>query len=1157
MLQSKVVVDDYNKDGDNKINLSINNENEQKPPIFSTQLPKQKSKIMKQTSFLAPRQQSIYQKKIEYKQNYNFSGNKSSIIEDHITNNHNNSNELSNPSLSVPNTFHHKSHPNAKSKELGSTFINDDHTNNSDQHHQNNNNSNHQNKTPNWMPEELNENWPQSFNIEKPKEINSQKTNEPTTINTIVHNSDIQLKENLPWQNKYKSPAPKNLQHLFNESKEITDTSSPFSKPTTSSPMKIFGGNYDTYTKQQFNDVLQNIASNKNTPAHINSKPILNSNQQILNKPNENIKAFTKTGSYNGKSYMTNANNIFKNLERKFKSGDVRVVSQDTATSTPKRKVDTEQPQEEIEYASYTTGYSSDEKSEIQIQKSNEYTMISKSEESEEKSEEQSDEKSSEIQIDELKELTFDDNDSSYTHESTEEEEEEEEIQDLSINNTITQIKLKSPSKLRKEYESPIINGEIQPNLEILEKHGNMIYDEENFRWINQDENYTLDGLSDLEEEQPKKKEVSFHKNVGDITAISQIQDISFSESKKELISVLTDVLEELSVIDWNNVEEIDVSNKQLKTLNGLSKCLPSLKDLDASNNELIYLSGIPNVIKLNLSNNKIENRSTLNEFTKLRNLSLSNNYLTNINLLNNIQLTYLNLSNNNLNSLNGLRNLKYLSELSLCGNQLEVIDLADYEFNELRNLNVSNNRIVEIKNINHLTKLRVLNCDYNSLEVFQLSGFITKLQINHNFLKLLDVRGLKNLRCLKFDNNLVEQFLTKRGNGIEKISCKFQPNEIDFSGCLNLKVLNISGCSFIPKNDNITHLTMNAGTFKTLPKDFATQFFNLQYLNLNFNHFKSLKPLSGLKKLYYLSLVSNDLSDFYETMNCLKSSKNSLVVLDQRLNPFTFAYPYVFFPDETPIQQLKNIEDLETFEINLKELSNGEWQERNNNFISNEILNYRNLTMLYFQNLKKLDEDADVLVLTTPGNHYVDIRIFKQYYPCINNNLPFDQVFELCLAGKEVPLTENKIKFESIINSQSLKDSFKTGKIEIDDDIGEFSEYGLDRKEIGKMKNGKGVISPYIEIWRSLDPSKHSPKKEVRESTTESVEFSTYELKTGLGKLIQLGNWKQGIIQLENDIIVLRSWFNGHHWDNLIKYGDISKFNIDNNLNWVCIEKN
>lgn len=60
------------------------------------------------------------------------------------------------PQPSVPNTFHYKSHPNAKSKELGGSILVED-----DQHNSLRQNSHSFGVTPQWMPEELNEKWTQ------------------------------------------------------------------------------------------------------------------------------------------------------------------------------------------------------------------------------------------------------------------------------------------------------------------------------------------------------------------------------------------------------------------------------------------------------------------------------------------------------------------------------------------------------------------------------------------------------------------------------------------------------------------------------------------------------------------------------------------------------------------------------------------------------------------------------------------------------------------------------------------------------------------------------------------------------------------------------------------------------------------------------------
>ena len=226
----------------------------------------------------------------------------------------------------------------------------------------------------------------------------------------------------------------------------------------------------------------------------------------------------------------------------------------------------------------------------------------------------------------------------------------------------------------------------------------------------------------------------------------------------------------------------------------------------------------------------------------------------------------------------------------------------------------------------------------------------------------------------------------------------------------------------------------------------------------------------------------------------------------------------------------------------------------------------------------KEAEEKTSTLALTTPGDNYVDIRIFKTHYPSSSSSsrsyssLPFDQIFEIGLAGKEIALDNDKIKFDNYINTLALQESIKSGSsIQIDSDIGHFSNHGLDRKETGEMKNSEGIIAPYIEIWRSLDPLRHTPDREVRENVNnEYMNVFTLKLIDHLGVLIRIGNWIQGIIQEGQSIHVIRSWYNENlgEWCNLIEYGDKDVFPVEfngkideivivsNGWKWKCIEK-
>lgn len=224
-------------------------------------------------------------------------------------------------------------------------------------------------------------------------------------------------------------------------------------------------------------------------------------------------------------------------------------------------------------------------------------------------------------------------------------------------------------------------------------------------------------------------------------------------------------------------------------------------------------------------------------------------------------------------------------------------------------------------------------------------------------------------------------------------------------------------------------------------------------------------------------------------------------------------------------------------------------------------------------------EELTSTLAFTTPNDNYVDIRIFKSFYPYIskiNKDDKFQEVFQWCIAGKEIPLDNGRIKFDNVISSVALHESLILGDpLVIDSDIGTFSEYGLDRKETGEMKNDNGVVSPYIEIWRSLDPLKHTPNKEVREdeeNNDANIPIFALELINGLGRLVRIGNWIQGVIQDKDTVHVIRCWYDvdEQKWVNVIEFGEFDKFPIEfdgkvddiitvdkeRDWKWKCVEK-
>lgn len=227
-------------------------------------------------------------------------------------------------------------------------------------------------------------------------------------------------------------------------------------------------------------------------------------------------------------------------------------------------------------------------------------------------------------------------------------------------------------------------------------------------------------------------------------------------------------------------------------------------------------------------------------------------------------------------------------------------------------------------------------------------------------------------------------------------------------------------------------------------------------------------------------------------------------------------------------------------------------------------------------------DEATKTLVLTTPENHFVDIRTFKEYYcPKSGNGLPFDKVFEWCLSGIEEEIKgTSKIQFNQEINSIAIAKSLKNNeplKFGLPD-IGDFSsiEGSDDRKEIGSMENpNTGKVQDYIEIWRSLDPIENSPETEVIEKGSKFEVFTlVIDNEKHTGKLIRLGNWVQGLLydktktSLDEQVLhVVQSYLKDGERTDLVSYGSTQLFPVDFSgsvgdsatalgLLWRCIEQ-
>lgn len=213
-------------------------------------------------------------------------------------------------------------------------------------------------------------------------------------------------------------------------------------------------------------------------------------------------------------------------------------------------------------------------------------------------------------------------------------------------------------------------------------------------------------------------------------------------------------------------------------------------------------------------------------------------------------------------------------------------------------------------------------------------------------------------------------------------------------------------------------------------------------------------------------------------------------------------------------------------------------------------------------------EETTDTLVLTSHDLHFVDIRITKPLpAPTSTDN---DSHIDWIITGIENPLEgTTKVEFKHEINSH-LK--LNTGEAF---DIGDFHDApNGDRSETGIMENwNTGKMSPYEEIWRSIDPNVSTPENYVRELKKESeaacVVYKLAEKESEwLGQMVRIGSFAQGAIlnRSTNKVSCVRWFLKEGQWQVVFQNGEeVSK--IPNgedklgavveleNLRWKVIE--
>ncbi|KAK6086833.1 WD repeat domain-containing protein [Seiridium cupressi] len=389
------------------------------------------------------------------------------------------------------------------------------------------------------------------------------------------------------------------------------------------------------------------------------------------------------------------------------------------------------------------------------------------------------------------------------------------------------------------------------------------------------------------------------------------------SQAIRNLVEKITEV--EPFEPDWDAMQVLDIKGKQLRSLHKLDEFCGGVITLDASNNFIDHLDGVPESVRnLKMTHNHLSELTAWGHLMNLQYVDISNNQINSLHAFKElVHLRSLRADNNQITSLDGIKFHDALQSLRVRNNLMEEVDLDGTTLNRLTELDLQGNQISLIANIEQLPSLSTLNLDDNRLDSIATStgdimSSLKYLRLSNNSVTSLNLALFPSLRLLHADRNrLVSLKGFSRARRLDSLSLREQKGDVplDLSflkAAYEVRKLFLSGnllTTFEPKVDflNLQYLELANCGLQSLEENFGQLMPNLRTLNLNFNAVEDLSALRYIPRLKKLLAAGNRLSDTGALANLLAEFPH-LSKLDLRDNPATLG----FYP---PVQTLVSVE--------------------------------------------------------------------------------------------------------------------------------------------------------------------------------------------------------------------------------------------------------
>jgi len=539
----------------------------------------------------------------------------------------------------------------------------------------------------------------------------------------------------------------------------------------------------------------------------------------------------------------------------------------------------------------------------------------------------------------------------------------------------------------------------------------------------------------------------------------------------------------------------------------------------DINNDGVLQISELSIIKGLTISNKTISSLEGIHYFTNLEVLRCNSNYLTSIDLSQNINLIELICGQHLLINLNLSQNTA-LKILNAAGSQLSDIDLTQnteletlwLDYNSFTNLNLTENvNLIDLRfsynqltsfDISQNTNLEIVYCVENLITSIDISqnNSLKELACSDNQLSSLFIKNGSELEFLHFANNPNLAYIC--ADDIEMISVQ---TKLDNSGYLNC-VLN-SYCSFVPGG---RYYEINGETILDSNND-GCDLSDPVFPNLKFNLTNGV--ISG-------SIIANETGSFN-----LPVSSGNHTITPQLENPTYFAVSptsiVVDFPTDTsPYAQDFCVTPNGVFnnlEISILPVTQARpgfdtdyklvYKNKGNTILSGSIDFTFNDDLMDFVSTSPT---ADVQTIGSLTWNYTNLQPFEtgSIDLTMNINAPTDPTFPVLgddvlhftatinpVSGDETP-ADNVFELpQTVVNSYDPNDkTCLEGKTIAPSEVGEYVHYMIRFENTGSASAVNIVVKDIIDVAKydvsSLMPLHGSHSYVTRVRDTNIVEF-------------------------------------------------------------------